>query len=160
MELKAGMRVSCEICDTLIKDAKIQEECGGLYICQNVKNGGECKDKLGYKYSWFICYEEIHNFKIISDNIEELYEGAIVENINGKRKVLGICGEIIFLSSVDRFDKIPYGSSNFTMSELKDFGYSLQIEEDLEDDGMVDVTVEGITTRISRTSAKALNLIK
>jgi len=33
---------------------KIQIEEGEVYLCQDVKNGNKCYDKLGFKYSWTI----------------------------------------------------------------------------------------------------------
>jgi len=49
-----GMNVSCNIRATQIDDAKIQFENDYYYICQNVMQGNNCKDKLGYAYSYTI----------------------------------------------------------------------------------------------------------
>ena len=54
MKLEKGMSVTCKIHETEITDAKIQDEKGNFYICQNLMNGDECEDKLGYKYSWSV----------------------------------------------------------------------------------------------------------
>jgi len=35
---------------------KIQKYSKKIYLCQNIKNGVSCEDKLGYKYSWQIGY--------------------------------------------------------------------------------------------------------
>ncbi|RKY68398.1 MAG: hypothetical protein DRP97_06370 [Candidatus Latescibacterota bacterium] len=52
--MKKGDRVRCKIDGTPVNDAKIQEENGRFYICQNERDGFECEDKLGYDYSWGI----------------------------------------------------------------------------------------------------------
>lgn len=54
-QLKHGMRVECVIQGDVIDDAMISISSRGfVYICQNHKNGSECTDRLGYKYSWVI----------------------------------------------------------------------------------------------------------
>jgi len=35
-------------------EGRIQKEDGDIYLCQNVKNGALCYDKLGFDYSWSI----------------------------------------------------------------------------------------------------------
>lgn len=35
-------------------EGKIQVEDGDVYLCQNMKNGAGCRDRLGYKFSWYI----------------------------------------------------------------------------------------------------------
>lgn len=49
-----GKRISCIIEGDIINEAKIQKEDGNYYICQDLKEGSNCKDKLGYKYSWIV----------------------------------------------------------------------------------------------------------
>jgi len=164
MELKKGMRVTCIIAGTTINDAVIQVECGFYYICQNKRKGGGCEDTKGYKYSWFagstvdnIGEHDVSCLRIVSSDIEGIFEGAIIVNKYGKRKVLGICGEVYFLSVPDCFDRITEPSTAYTMTELKQNSYSIVIEE--PEDDTVDITVEGKTKTISRLSAKELNLI-
>jgi len=164
MELKKGMRVTCVMAGTEVKDAVIQEENTFFYICQNQRGGGNCEDKKGYKYSWFVGSDadniEEHDvlyLRVVSSNIEGIFEGAIVKNQVCQRKVLGICGDVHFLSATDDFDKLPLHVSYYTMVELKQHEYVLVVEE--PEDDTVDITVEGRTKTISRTSAKELNLI-
>lgn len=76
-------------------------------------------------------------------------EGDIIVNKNGERKILGICGEVLFTSVTDHFKDAGYA---YTQHELDNFGYKLKSDT-------VDITVEGKTKTISRESAKALNLI-
>lgn len=33
---------------------RIQKEENEIFLCQNVEDGSECNDKLGFKYSWSI----------------------------------------------------------------------------------------------------------
>jgi len=51
---KIGSRISCNIGNKEIDDAKLQSEKGMIFICQNIVEGSECLNKLGYKYSWAI----------------------------------------------------------------------------------------------------------
>jgi hypothetical protein len=48
------MEISCFIGKDRIRHAKIQVENGQFYICQNIRNGASCHDRLGFKYSWSI----------------------------------------------------------------------------------------------------------
>ena len=49
-----GQKIECEIHGTYVADAKICMEDGRIYICQDVTSGSECRDKMGYKFSWSI----------------------------------------------------------------------------------------------------------
>ena len=57
-----GDLVSCEIYNKYI-EGKIHFEDNIIYICQNVKDGMICKDKLGYKYSYCIYSKNSTNYK-------------------------------------------------------------------------------------------------
>ena len=57
-----GDLVSCEIYNKYI-EGKIHFEDNRIYICQNVRDGMSCKDKLGYKYSCCIYSEESNCYK-------------------------------------------------------------------------------------------------
>jgi hypothetical protein len=54
----------------------IQVEDGVVYLCQDYATGVDCKDKLGYKYSWQVgigSYDDLENefvsdFKLIKEN--------------------------------------------------------------------------------------------
>jgi len=54
MKLRKGMRVRCKIGGKDVTDAKIQEENGEFYICNNVISGDPCVKKMGYRFSWNI----------------------------------------------------------------------------------------------------------
>ena len=155
MELKKGMRVTCRIGSTEIKDARIQEEQGSFYICQDKECGFSCKDKLGYRYSWVFDKDSAWLFKIKESNvtdIEDAQEGDIIIKDGYKRKVLGRCGEVVFRS---RFDQLDRCDDMVTITQLKNLGYQIEVPQN----DTVNIIVEGKTKTISRTSAKELNLI-
>ena len=52
--MKSGDSVTCKIKGTFIDDAKLVQEGGGWFICQNKYDGYTCSNRLGYKYSWSI----------------------------------------------------------------------------------------------------------
>ena len=56
-----GMRVRGSIDGQKFEDGKISIDKGGeVLICQNVKNGLDADDKLGYAYSWrWIYFDEL-----------------------------------------------------------------------------------------------------
>lgn len=54
MNIKTGTEITCYINDEFIDDAKLQEENGVYYICQDDVEGDYCVDTLGYAYSWSI----------------------------------------------------------------------------------------------------------
>ncbi len=147
MKLRDGMRVKCKICGVEINDAKLTFEDGKWYICQDVKNGSSCRDKKGYRYSWYFqqypngTYSDgVTDLRPFSPDIEDVYKGAIIESPAGKRKVLGICGEVVFLSRLDfvpeDFEK--YGGA-VTISELKEQAYKLVLPEEPKSEEMIDI---------------------
>lgn len=78
-DLKHGTRVTCEIEGTKIDDAKIAIENERYFICQNLEEGSEVEDKLGYKYSWLFgrpetdkeLKEKIDYFKVTNLKIKK-----------------------------------------------------------------------------------------
>jgi hypothetical protein len=56
-------------------------------------------------------------------DLYSLKQGDIIENKNGKRKVLGVCGEVIFPSMLDDFKTAD--DCNFTPDDLEDYNYKL-----------------------------------
>lgn len=65
-----GKKISCKIEGTFCKEATIQKEERGYYICQNEKNGSDCKDKLGYRYSWTV--ESGSATALLNDRVTEI----------------------------------------------------------------------------------------
>lgn len=50
-------------------------------------------------------------------------QGDIIENKNGKRKVLGVCGEVCFMSLQNNYDEAT--DHCYTQKKLDELGYSL-----------------------------------
>ena len=56
---REGLNVTCKIYNTShelykVTDAKLHCENNEWFICQNETAGKSCKDKLSYKYSWYV----------------------------------------------------------------------------------------------------------
>jgi len=51
--VKSGTEFTAKIERTEVT-GKIQFEYGSYFLCQNKKNGTDCKNKLGYRYSWIV----------------------------------------------------------------------------------------------------------
>ena len=59
-------------------------------------------------------------------------QGDVLENEDGKRKILRVCGEVYFLSKYD--DLNSYGGG-YTVEDLERFGYYLEGKETIEIQG-------------------------
>ncbi len=101
-DLKHGVSVTCQIQGEVIDDAKISIDDDGRYhICQNVQNGHDAKNKLGYDLSWTFNYPVDDNslqikLKNVSVTNLELKEGTnkmSIENITSKIKLLALSKE-------------------------------------------------------------------
>lgn len=69
-------------------EGKIKIEKDEIYLCQNEKEGINCKDRLGYKHSWFIA--DGSKDKLESANVSELeiemetgYESTRLQDFHG-----------------------------------------------------------------------------
>jgi len=140
-KLEKGMRISCKIQDTVIDDGVIQKEDNDYYICQNSRQGLVCIDKLGYSCSWIIfkgtkedlVEGQITDLVIKDFEIKYVNVGDKVDCGLGKQKVLGICGEIIFLSYANDFDTLNGG---YTAKILEKTGYKTVFNEDISEDAI------------------------
>lgn len=144
-KFKHGQRVTCEIDGVKIDDAKISIGKNGLiYLCSNSKSGDNNADeKLGYKYSYSFLtknqnYEEtdyrtLKNLHFLDRTLDDLEEGDVLVDENGdEQKVLGICGNVYFLSEENEFTKVD--EYYYTTQELEDNGYTLKQEEEEEEE--------------------------
>lgn len=132
MKFKHGERVTCKIIDTEITDAKISVGLAGCYyICQNVKDGFDTQDKLGYRYSWFFNpeapdREQVTDLKLVDRTIKShpLLEGDILLGyVDREVSVLGVCGRVVFVSYTgDHTRALTY----FTQEELIQAGWKLK----------------------------------
>ena len=135
---KHGQRVTCEIEGKKIDDAKISIDSDGtVYVCQNVHEGSKAENKFDYLYSYSIACigsdfpitadSSLQNLKFLQRTLDDLEEGdVIVCKYGAERKVLGICGEVYFLSLCDNFNS---GPDAVTISEMKGYGYTLKQKE-------------------------------
>jgi len=132
MKFKHGEKVTCEIYGEKITDAKISiDKDGTPFICQNIKDGNDAEDKLGYKYSWILRKDFTHsyvtNLKSFIKSFDNPQIGDEYKDENGySRFVLGVLGRVIHLSRWD--DKDAYWSS-YTKEELIKNGYTIVQDE-------------------------------
>ena len=50
-----GQKITCKIHGDFIEDGVVQVgSCGRYFICQNIRNGTNCSDKMGYNFSWVV----------------------------------------------------------------------------------------------------------
>jgi len=125
--MKHNQKVTCEINGTKITDARISiNKDGTPYICQNEQFGARADDKLGYRYSWGLNKDftdtDVTNLCPLEKDWDTLQIGDEIENLLGKRTVLGVCGRVIFLS--DKGNKDRY-SSGYTKDELIEDGFTI-----------------------------------
>lgn len=145
-KFKHGQRVTCEINGVKIDDAKISiDYTGDVYICQNVSEGAQADDLLGYRYSRFIIgrcnHDNTERIKITFPlrTLDDLEEGdVVVDKYGDERKVLGACGEVYFLSRWDNFKKAI--GDCCTLEEIKQAGYTLKQEEEEPEEGKLELT--------------------
>lgn len=127
-----------------------EPECDGLFLCQNDRDGNYTRDRLGYKYSWFIDSSidpaslesrfSVLDFKITTSSTwEDLTVGDKLKDCeSGKiREVAAKIGKIYIL-----IDENEIASGNYTLKELMTF-YSL-VQEEEEKEELVEVTLEDV----------------
>ena len=147
MKLKKGMYVTCKIVDVPVY-GRIQRDnkANLLFICQNVKEGQLCEDRLGFKYGWCIgsgTDEELEYFSV--SNLKEVEEPSSIEyskpgDILAKpglinREVLAVVGKLIGYKYVSHGGDTVYWN---TLNQLKNDGYKIKLQETVEED-MIDV---------------------
>ena len=130
-DFREGLSITCKIERTKIDDAKLRYENENWFVCQNIKNGSDCDNKLGYKYSWIVNDCNVTDIQIKHRTIDDLEEGDIIENNEvNKRKVLGVCGKVVFISIYSNYNKVSGGM--YTIEEYKESGYKLVQPEEEE----------------------------
>lgn len=80
-------------------EGRIQKEDDTIFLCQNVKNGNECYNKLGFDYSWTIGDGSSVNLvedevKIISLELDPSFVAPPIVKV-GEYQVIFEKGEII-----------------------------------------------------------------
>lgn len=146
-----GRRFKCKM-DGLYVEGRIQVEKNMAFLCQNIRDGGECEDKLGYTYSWYVgtgdkdylLMNNITNFEIVDmtkEEIENYKDWQVGDKIISKS---GTKGEIIFRSGelvVFKYNNIV-ASPNYTVESLYDAGWRL--DEKPMEESFVEMTMEEI----------------
>ena len=146
-----GKRFECKIYGDSV-EGRIQVEDEIAYLCQNIKDGMSCIDKLGYSFSWNVdsgneddLYRNgVTKFKITNmtkeeiENYKDWQVGDKIIHINGNR------GEIIFRSGELVIFKHhnDTASVNYTVEELHKNGWRLN-EQPIEEP-IVEMTMEEI----------------
>jgi len=114
-EFRHGRKVKCKINGVQIDDAKISvDSIGDVYICHNDEHkdteGFLVENRIGYKSLWLVLNKDQNSDKLLGGDvtdlifldrtIEDVQEGDVVTDSDGyNRKVLGRCGDVVFLSS-------------------------------------------------------------
>lgn len=165
-----GRRFKCKIEGDYV-EGKIQVEDGYVYLCQNIKKGDSCKDKLEYLFSWIVDtgskddliingiteFEFINMTKEDIENYKDWQVGDKIVNLNG------IKGEIIFRSGklVVFENENGYASGNYTVKELYDSSWRLDaqpeeevVEIDYDEAFKILANVKGVTTEQVRIKEK------
>ncbi len=145
-----GRKFSAKIRGTYAK-GRIRVEDGKVYLCQNVKDGADCDDKLGFSFSWKVNKgsrdnlesTDVTDFRLILDTAEEIeaYKDWLVgDKITDGLESLEVIfrsGELVVCKGSD--DK---ASSNYTCNELHKCGYRLVVESEKEE--IIEVTMDEI----------------
>jgi len=85
LQFSEGLHIKCVIERGQIDDAKLHNQNGEWFICQNIKDGSDCEYKLGYKYSWSLAtiQNDLSNgnnatdFETIPDIIENKIDNPV-----------------------------------------------------------------------------------
>lgn len=94
-----GTKVKCTltgVCmdDFKVNDAEVHYEGGGIYILQNEKEGEECKNKKGYRYSWVVSNYSSDGFSPMSITSIEKISGATKQKMNSRETLLKKIAEL------------------------------------------------------------------
>jgi len=132
MKFKNGDRVTCKILGTEITDARISiGKDGMLFICQDVKNGVNAEDKLGYKYAWYLfkdfTHTDVTDLKLATtptwDSLS--WKDIVLDEDGDRRMVLAVVNDMVCISYAGDFD---VASGWFHKKQLQRYGYTIQGE--------------------------------
>ena len=146
-----GRKVTCKIDGEYIDDAKIsvdKDSSESVYICQNKRSAYQADDLFEYNYSYFISdsiakfedYEQlVTDLKLVERTLRDAVVGDVIyetdEDAIIYRKVLGIIGEVIFVSHVsDSLENVTTHEPvsyipTFTIGYLESEGYKIYEEQ-------------------------------
>jgi len=91
-----GKKVRCVIAGRSIDDAKISvnpDRGYMVHVCQNLEDGSDAKDKLGYQHSWYISEADskYEDDRESCENIELIEEDSIDEKAKDLFSEIGKC---------------------------------------------------------------------
>jgi hypothetical protein len=126
---------------------RIQVENNDVYLCQNIKDGSNCENKLGYKYSWCVrdggksslLFANVTDIQLIDSPPSEYKDWQVGDKL---RNGYGDAAEVIFRSGELVVLKNSKGraSVNYTVDELFERGFRLIVEEE----DLVELTLEDV----------------
>ena len=152
MKFKHNQKVTCEIYKIKITDARISiDDDGQPYICQNEIDDHKIKNKLGYKYSWGLSRKftnlYVENLLLAEKTFDYPELGDEYKNRDGDSKtVLGVCGQVIFLSN---FNDKNHHYCGYTKKELIECNYTIVQDEPEEE--IEELTVAEVCKRLGKT---------
>lgn len=88
MNVKAGDKFIATIGGVKDVNGVIQIENEVVYLCQDLCEGEDCEDKLGYKYSWVICNIRYFSEDSLSD--EDVKDFQLLSNRKSRIEKLNI----------------------------------------------------------------------
>lgn len=101
----------------------------------------------GYCYDWRVDFDNYdglndeNDLELVPKTLDNLEVGDILTTeVGNKRKVLGICGEVVFLSYPNEPEIFKEG---LTLKEIKDFAYKLK-----EDSEIVELSMDEIASKL------------
>lgn len=147
-KLKHGQKVKCNIDSSKIDDAKVSIDSNGeIFICQNIKDGCDADNKLGYKYSWTADSSVVTNLITVVDktNLEDMEVGDIlIDTYNNESKVLAICGQAFLTTSTNLIDA---SRGWYSFQEAKNKG--CKFKDTPKEENLVKLTLEEIAKKLS-----------
>lgn len=141
---------------------RIRVENEQVYLCQNKRDGKDCENKMGYKYSWRVgsgekeelTNEYVYDFKLTpltSEYIEKYKDwqvGDVVElldehekEFDERHKVIFRSGELVVLKNKD-----GEASENYTCDQLYKYGYRL-FQPEMEEEKITELTMDEIAKK-------------
>lgn len=131
--MKIGDKVKVIKIDTIF--------CGQIGTIIEKGNIYDWKVDFGYDYNYF--YEE--DLELVSKTLDNLEVGDIlVDKDRDEKKVLGICGEVYFLSYENNFDSF---GDMYTLKEIKKLGFKLKSGK--SSDKTIEVSMDEIAEKFS-----------
>lgn len=145
-----GKRFACKINGTEVI-GRITVEEGKVYLCQNEREGNDCENKRGYRYSWNVddghpdrlSFNKVTDFRlypITRSEVDAYKDWQVGDQMKYGSTILSVIfrsGKVVICESCD------HAVGPCTCDELYSNGFRL-VPEDMEDSAPVDVTLEEI----------------